>query len=162
MKAVQDKTHPMHDNKDVKKYVRKYKSCMCMKIKADMRNMWKLANCDFEMAASVLIAREHACKETITEGEWLSKEQLIDVFKSPEHAENYIKAAKEQGLAKPDKMRKTTIYFYMKKLERLGRRREATLQEEWRGKRAKGKGKGAAAIEPTKVLKRIRDVAEKD
>ena len=84
------------------------------------------------------------------------------MFKSPEHAENYIKAAKEQGLAKPDKMRKTTIYFYMKKLERLGRRREATLQEEWKGKRAKGKGKGAAAIEPTKVLKRIRDVAEKD
>ena len=64
MKAVQDKTHPMHDNKDIKKYVRKYKSCMCMKIKADMRNMWKLANCDFEMAASVLIAREHAYKET--------------------------------------------------------------------------------------------------
>ena len=64
MKAVQDKTHPMHDNKDIKKYVRKYKSCMCTKIKADMRNMWKLANCDFEMAASVLIAREHAYKET--------------------------------------------------------------------------------------------------
>ena len=71
-------------------------------------------------------------------------------------------AVVQQGLAKKDKMRDTTVYFYMKKLERLGRRREATLQEEWKGKRAKGKGKGAAAIEPTKVLKRIRDVAEKD
>ena len=89
MKSAQDSSNPMSEKKDVKKFVRKYKSCMCTKIKADMRNMWKLANCDFEMAASVLIAREHAYKETITEGEWLSDEQLTDVFKSAKHSTSW-------------------------------------------------------------------------
>eukprot|EP00969_Alexandrium_andersonii_P337404 14912819-Alexandrium_andersonii.AAC.1 len=59
----------------------------------------------------------------------MSEEQLSDAFKSEAHAQNYIKSAKQQGLAKKDNMRDCYVYFYMKKLERLGKRKEVGLTE---------------------------------
>eukprot|EP00969_Alexandrium_andersonii_P137854 6096394-Alexandrium_andersonii.AAC.1 len=68
-------------------------------------------------------------QETITEGEWMSEEQLADAFKSEAHAQNYIRSATQQGLSKKDKMRNCQVFFYMKKLERLGKRKEVGLTE---------------------------------
>ena len=82
-----------------------------------------------------MVAREYAWKEKVTEGEWMSEEQLLDVLKSEANTKNYIKSCKAQGLMKHDRMQDCKVYFFMKKLERMGKREEAGRAEEWHGKK---------------------------
>ena len=60
MKLATDPDSELHDNEEGKKFVRNYRNSMSARVKQDMRNMWRLANCDFELAASILVAREYA------------------------------------------------------------------------------------------------------
>ena len=159
MKLATDPDVELSNNEEVKKFVRKYRNSMSARVKQDMRNMWRLANCDFELAASILVAREYAWKEKVTEGEWMSEEMLHDHLKSKTNTANYMKSCKAQGLVKQDTMQKCKVYFFMKKLERMGKREEAGRAEEWHGRK-----KGKKALQEqcggnNSVLKRIKDVA---
>ena len=75
------------------------------KVKEHLRQMWTEAGGDFEMAGMILVAKKTAFKETVTEGSWLSKEQLEDVMKSETHAENFTGFCRKHGLVKVDHKR---------------------------------------------------------
>eukprot|EP00929_Paragymnodinium_shiwhaense_P113063 TRINITY_DN81329_c0_g1_i1.p1 TRINITY_DN81329_c0_g1~~TRINITY_DN81329_c0_g1_i1.p1 ORF type:complete len:385 (-),score=155.52 TRINITY_DN81329_c0_g1_i1:218-1372(-) len=127
--AVKDGRMDIEHDGDMSRFLRKYQNACSQKIKKDLRAMWQNCGCDMELAATCMVAKEIAFKESITEGEWLSMEQLTDTLKSAEHAENYAKAAVTLKLTQFDNMRKCKTYFYMKRLERMGSRKEAVKEQ---------------------------------
>eukprot|EP00929_Paragymnodinium_shiwhaense_P083543 TRINITY_DN44575_c0_g1_i1.p1 TRINITY_DN44575_c0_g1~~TRINITY_DN44575_c0_g1_i1.p1 ORF type:complete len:388 (+),score=135.54 TRINITY_DN44575_c0_g1_i1:56-1165(+) len=157
LKAAKEGHLHLDDDSEVSRFLRKYNNAYSQKIKQDLRAMWKGCGCDMELD-TCMVAREVAFKESVTEGEWLSMEQLVDTLKNPEHAANYAKAAIGQKLVQYDNMRKCKIYFYMKKLERLGSRKETSQEQTWRPKES---GTSTATVAPSSssVRKAINDAS---
>ena len=120
MKSIMDAERPINDA--AMQFVQKYQATTSNKVKQDMRNMWREAERDFEVAGMVLAAKKEAYKETITEGSWKSEEQLVDELKSQEHAKNFIEFCSNTNMEKFDPKLKCKVYYYTKKLERLGNR----------------------------------------
>ena len=123
MRSIMDDERPdLTSNEDAMGFIQKYQAATSNKVKQDLRDLWREAACDFEMAGVVLTARKEAFKETITEGSWKSEEQLVDELKSAEHAKNFIEFCSKNNMAKFDPKLKCKVYYYTKKLERLGNR----------------------------------------
>ena len=82
-----DGERPIVDqNPEALSFVEKYNTTGCNKVKAEMRDLWKEAHEDFEFAGAILKARKNAFQETVTEGVWMSHEQLADEMKNEQHA----------------------------------------------------------------------------
>ena len=118
----------MEVDAESKEFVKKYQSAHSVAVKSQLRDLWASAGRDFSTAGMVIRARRYAFKEDLSEGMWLSAEQLEDEFKCKEHAINYQKFAKDNGLAKKDPKRICNVYYYEKKLSRWGRRDEACME----------------------------------
>ena len=58
MKSIMDAERPINDA--AMQFVQKYQATTSNKVKQEMRNMWREASCDFEMAGMVLAARKEA------------------------------------------------------------------------------------------------------
>ena len=109
-------------------FVQKYQSAHSVAVKKTLRDLWSNAGRDFKGAGMILRARRIAIKEDLSEGMWLSVEQLEDEFKSKEHAMNYKKFAMDNGLEKKDPKRLCNVYYYEKKLSRWCRREEGCME----------------------------------
>ena len=91
MKQIMDDERPdITSNPEAMDFIQKYQAATSNKVKSDLRDLWREAACDFEMAGRVLTAKKEAFKETITEGSWMSEEQLVDELKSKEHTKNFM------------------------------------------------------------------------
>ena len=76
--------------------------------------------------AAALASRQ----ESTTEGSWFSHEQLVDAFKSEPHAEKYETWCGKNSLVKRDTKRDCRVYYYTKKLEKFGTRKEGVSEYE--------------------------------
>ena len=121
------------ENEDAQAFIKKCTSASCNKVKAELRSMWLDAS-DIESAGMVLKAKTVAFKETLTEGAWLSLEQLEDEMKSPTHAMNYSKFAKSHGLEKFDPKRQCKVFYHTKKMDKFGSRNEGEKSWEYKQK----------------------------
>ena len=109
-------------------FVQKYQNAHSVAVKKTLRDLWSNAGRDFKGAGMILRARRIAIKEDLSEGMWLSVEQLEDEFKSKEHAMNDTKFAMDNGLEKKDPKRLCNVYYYEKKLSRWCRREEGCME----------------------------------
>ena len=121
MKAIMDGERPIVDqNPEALSFVEKYNTTGCNKVKAEMRDLWKEAHEDFEFAGAILKARKNAFQETVTEGVWMSHEQLTDEMKNEEPALNFESFASRHCLKTFDAKRKCPVYYLTKQLQRCG------------------------------------------
>ena len=116
-----DGERPIVDqNPEALSFVEKYNTTGCNKVKAEMRDLWKEAHEDFEFAGAILKARKNAFQETVTEGIWMSHEQLTDEMKNEEPALNFESFASRHCLKTFDAKRKCPVYYLTKQLQRCG------------------------------------------
>ena len=120
MRSIMDDERPSND--PAMKFIQKYQTATSNKVKHDLRELWREAACDFEIAGVMLTAKKEAFKETVSEGSWKSEEQLVDELKSAEHAKNFIEFCSQTNMVKFDPKLKCKVYYYAKQLERLGNR----------------------------------------
>ena len=90
----------MEAGETANEFIEKYTSTHSMRVKSQLRDLWANAARDFNSAGMVLRARRMAFKEDMSEGRWMSAEQLEDEFKSTTHVQNYMKFASENQLVK--------------------------------------------------------------
>ena len=114
-------------------FVEKYNTTACNKVKAEMRDLWKEAHEDFEFAGAILKARKNAFQETVTEGVWMSHEQLTDEMKNEEHARNFESFARKHRLEKFDPKKKCPVYYFTRQLQRCGSKTEASIEGVFKG-----------------------------
>ena len=96
------------------RFIEKYNTTIQNKNKKELRELFMAAQGDFELAETLFVAKIEAFKTDMKKGEWLSEEQLQDLFKNAEHTKNYIEAANQCGFTRKDPMRKCTEYYYEK------------------------------------------------
>ena len=129
MKAIMDGECPREEqNPEAVDFVEKYNTTGCTRVKAEMRELWRQAHEDFEFAGALLKAKKNAFQETVTEGIWMSHEQLADDMKNEEHALNFESFASRHGLKKFDPKRKCPVFYCTKQLQRFGSKTEAGIE----------------------------------
>ena len=134
MKAIMDGERPdVEKNPEALNFVEKYNTTGCNKVKAEMRDLWKEAHEDFEFAGAILKARKNAFQETVTEGVWMSHEQLTDEMKNEEHARNFESFARKHRLEKFDPKKKCPVYYFTRQLQRCGSKTEASIEGVFKG-----------------------------
>ena len=135
MKAIMDGERPdVEQSPEALSFVERYNTTACNKIKAEMRDLWREAHEDFEFAGAILKARKNAFQETVTEGVWMSHEQLTDEMKNEEHARNFESFARKHRLEKFDPKKKCPVYYFTRQLQRCGSKTEASIEGNFKGK----------------------------
>ena len=127
MKAVT--LDPEKQSEETRQFIKKYHQGS-NRIKLQLRNLWQVASMDMHQAGLVVKARATAFKTESNDAEWMSLEQLIDAFKSGEHAESYAKFCTEAGLVGKDPKRGCPVFLYEKKIVHTGTRREGSLEKQ--------------------------------
>lgn len=110
-------------------FLEKYANAHSTKDKAQLREVWQMAGEDVSNAGLILKARRVAFKEHVTEGSWLSLDQLEHAFKNKSHAQHFAKFAQESGLVKRDAKHKCKVYYYTKPRHKLGNRDDRVLEK---------------------------------